>query len=193
MPKPDFTGTWRFNHVKSALQIQAPDASVFIVEHREPAFRISRTHIAGEQRDTFSLDLTTDGKETVVERGNVRLHARAWWDGDTLVFDTRFVTGGEDASNVVRYALSADRTTIVADERYRSASLNYENVWVLDSTEPDRPEPPQVDEPSTTAVCVWCGRAVDEDAYMLRVGARLCPSCADDAARIAAEQRLGKT
>ncbi len=43
-----------------------------------------------------------------------------------------------------------------------------------------------------TAACAWCGRPVNEDAFMLRVGARLCPTCAEDAGRIAAEQRHGK-
>ncbi len=44
-----------------------------------------------------------------------------------------------------------------------------------------------------TAACAWCGRPVDpEEAFMLRVGARLCPTCAEDAGRIAAEQRHGK-
>ena len=42
------------------------------------------------------------------------------------------------------------------------------------------------------AVCAWCGRPVAEnEAFPLRVGARLCPSCAEEAGRIAAQQRLG--
>jgi hypothetical protein len=45
----------------------------------------------------------------------------------------------------------------------------------------------------TGIVCAWCGRPVKEDeAFMLRVGARLCPTCAEDAGRIAADQRLGR-
>lgn len=61
MPKPNFTGTWKFNPANSVLQIPAPDATVFVIDHREPVLRISRTHIVGEKQDTFSLDLTTDG------------------------------------------------------------------------------------------------------------------------------------
>jgi CRISPR/Cas system-associated protein Cas10 (large subunit of type III CRISPR-Cas system) len=48
-------------------------------------------------------------------------------------------------------------------------------------------------QPTTGTACAWCGRPVtEEEAFMLRVGARLCPSCAEEAGRIAAEQRLGK-
>jgi len=40
-----------------------------------------------------------------------------------------------------------------------------------------------------TDSCAWCGAPVSEDeAFMLRVGARLCQACAEQAGRIAAEQ-----
>jgi hypothetical protein len=52
--KPNFSGTWRFNPAKSALQISPPDATVFVIEHREPALRVARTHITGGKSDTFT-------------------------------------------------------------------------------------------------------------------------------------------
>jgi len=107
-----------------------------VVDHREPALSISRTHFAGDTRDTFSLDLTTDGREVPVVRTDVRLQCRAYWDGEILVFDTRLVRAGDEATNVVRYVLSEDRGTLVAEERFRSASLNYDNLWILDRVEP---------------------------------------------------------
>lgn len=115
------------------LQIPAPDGTLFVIDHREPLLRISRTHTVGEKRDTFSLDLTTDGQEVSVSRDDVQLDARAYWDGDTLVFDARLVRAGEEATNSVRYTLSTDRLSFVAEERFRSASLNYDNVWIMES------------------------------------------------------------
>ncbi len=132
MAKPDLSGSWRFNREKSTLQIRAPDDSLLVVEHREPSLRITRTHVAGERRDTFSIDLTTDGREVQASHGEMRLRARAYWDGDALVFDTRIEKAGEEASNLVRYALSSDGATFVAEESLRSPSLNYDNLWVLD-------------------------------------------------------------
>ena len=132
MSKPDFTGTWKFNRVKSTLQIPAPDETVFVVDHREPSLRISRTHTIGEKRDTFSLDLTTQGHEVSTTRGDVELHAQAYWDRDTLVFETRLVRAGEEGTNVVRYTRSANGLSFVAEERYRSASLSYDNIWIMD-------------------------------------------------------------
>lgn len=49
--RPDFTGTWRFNPARSVLQIAAPDATIFVVDHREPTLRISQTHIVGDKQD----------------------------------------------------------------------------------------------------------------------------------------------
>ena len=137
MPKPNFTGTWSFNRARSLLQIQAPDATIFVINHREPMLRISRTHIVGETKDRFSLDLTTDGQTVSVERGDVQLRARAYWDGDTLVFDTTLVREGVEATNVVRYTLSESQETFVAAERFRSESLNYDNTWWLDRVAAD--------------------------------------------------------
>jgi len=64
----------------------------------------------------------------------------------------------------------------------------------LDRVQPGRDDAGETGpQPAPTAACAWCGRPVtEEEAFMLRVGARLCPSCAEDAGRIAAEQRLGK-
>jgi cold shock CspA family protein len=105
---------------------------VFVISHREPALRISRTHVVNQRRGTFSIDFTTDGQDVFVDRDDIQLHCRAYWDGQTLVFDTGLIRGGEEATNVVRYTLESGANTFRADERFRSASLNCDNLWVLD-------------------------------------------------------------
>ncbi len=132
MSKPNLSGTWKFNHTKSVLQIQPPDSSVFVVTHHEPALCLSRTHVYGEKSDTFTLDLTTDGRDVAFAQSGMNALCRAFWEGDVLVFDTQLTNGTERATNTVRYVLSGARDTIVAEERFRSKSLNYDNVWVLD-------------------------------------------------------------
>lgn len=134
--KPDFSGTWRLNRERSLLQIAAPDDTIFVVEHREPALRITRTHVVGDTRDTFSLDLTTDGREVSIEREGLRLRSRAGWEGETLLFDSHVTRGADEGTNTVRYTLAADGGSFVAEERFRSKALNYDNRWVLDRVEP---------------------------------------------------------
>jgi len=131
MPKPDFTGTWRFNSAQSVLQINAPDATEFIIEHHEPALRITRTHIVDDKRDTFSIGLTTDGREVTIERDGLQLRCRAYWEDDALVFDSKLVRGDEVGTNIVRYTLSDDGEIFRAEEKFRSSALNYDNFWLF--------------------------------------------------------------
>jgi hypothetical protein len=52
---------------------------------------------------------------------------------------------------------------------------------------------PTREAPTSGSICAWCGKPVtEEEAFWLRAGARLCPSCTEDAGRIAANQRLGQ-
>jgi hypothetical protein len=110
---------------------------MFVVDHREPVLLISRTHIVGERRDTFSLGLTTDGQEVFVDRDGLRLRCRAYWEVDALVFDSELIRAGSEATNVVRYTLTNSGKTLRAEEQFRSSSLNYDNLWILDRVELD--------------------------------------------------------
>ena len=132
IPAPDYTGTWKFNPRRSALMIPSPDASLFVIDHREPLFRLMRTHVVRGNRDVFAIELTTDGREVVVERGDLRMRARAFWHDGWLTFDAQLIRAGEEGVNTVQYTLAPDGQAIVAAERFRSASINYHNTWWLD-------------------------------------------------------------
>jgi hypothetical protein len=131
-PKPNFSGTWRFNPGKSSVQIAAPDSTVFVIDHREPVLLLSRTHTVEEKQDAFSLELTTDGQPVTADRDGVHLTAQAYWEADALVFDTTLKRGEEEGSNLVKYRHSETGESFEANESFRSPSLNYDNLWVLD-------------------------------------------------------------
>jgi outer membrane protein assembly factor BamB len=130
--KPNFSGAWRFNPEKSKLQIPAPTSSTFRVDHREPEFHLSRTHVYEGKADTWSIDLTTDGKEVVQQEGDRTIHSRLYWEGNELVFDSKIVLKDREATNIVRYQLSEDGKTFTAIERFRGPILKYDNIWVFD-------------------------------------------------------------
>ena len=130
--KPDFTGTWEFNPAKSLLQINPPDSTIMVIDHHEPSFRLSRTHTQNNQSDTISVELMTDGRELILDQGEIRVRGRAYWDADVLVFDSLLTRGEEEASNLVRYKLTEKLESLIAEETFRSRKLNYDNVWVLD-------------------------------------------------------------
>jgi hypothetical protein len=129
--KPDFSGVWNLDLQKSKLQIPVPDSGVFNIDHKEPAFRLSRTFLKGGQSDTWSVDLTTDGKEVVQEEKTETFRGRLRWEGSDLVLDSTISIKDRTATNVVRYHLSADGRTLTATENFKGPRLKYENVWVF--------------------------------------------------------------
>jgi hypothetical protein len=130
--KPDFSGVWKFNPEKSKLQIPPPSSSTFRVDHREPEFHLSRTHVYDGKPDIWGIDLTTDGKEVIQQEGEQTLRARLYWEGNQLVFDSKIVFKDREASNIVRYQLSEEGETFTAYESFRGPRHKYDNVWVFD-------------------------------------------------------------
>jgi hypothetical protein len=137
MSKPDFTGVWRLDPRRSALEVPTPESSTLTIEHREPRFRLSRSHVLAGVRDTFSTELTTGGKEVVCSHGGLDIRARLTWEGETLVCDSKLSREGVEADNVVRYRLADGGQTLIAEEHFRSAGHVYTNRWVFDRRQPD--------------------------------------------------------
>ncbi|OGF61964.1 MAG: hypothetical protein A2Y62_20800 [Candidatus Fischerbacteria bacterium RBG_13_37_8] len=129
--KPDFSGTYIFNAQKSKLEIPAPSSATFTIEHKEPLFKISRTIVFDEKSDTWGIELTTDGRDIIVEESERTLHCRAYWKGEDLAFDTAIIMKDKRAANFVQYHLSDDGITITATECFRGPTNQYDNIWVL--------------------------------------------------------------
>lgn len=115
------------------MQIPAPDSTVFVIEHREPHIRLTRTHVFAGQSDTWGIELTTDGKEFTREEPTRTLRGRLVWKGDALVFTVRIRSReGEEVTDRVKYVLAADRKSFTAYESYRGRTAHADNVWVLE-------------------------------------------------------------
>lgn len=135
VPRPNFSGEWEMNRERTRLQIAMPDSTVFRIDHQEPKFKLSRTHVVKGKPDTFAIELTTDGKEVVGHETDETVYSRAYWEGQKLVFDSRIVRGDREATNVVKYSLSADGRVFTAEEKFRGPKLQYDNVWVFDKVD----------------------------------------------------------
>jgi hypothetical protein len=130
--KPDFTGSWRWNPRRSALQIPHPDSTHFVVVHHEPSLRLTRTHCFAGECDTLTVELTTDGRESEIYREGAMVRMRVTWDGEALLFESGIDLPGGEARNVVRYKLEESGHCVIAEERYRSATAQYDNTWVFE-------------------------------------------------------------
>jgi len=132
MGRPDLSGRWALNREKSRLEIPMPDATEFLIEHREPQFHLKRTHVTGNARDTFAIDLITNGPAVQLTHRGIDIQSRAYWEGDALVFDSAMGMGSERGTNIVRYALVDGGRTFVAVEKVRFAGHTHTNRWVFD-------------------------------------------------------------
>lgn len=130
--RPDFSGRWQFQPDRSSLQIRSPESSIFLIDHRDPHWRLERTHVFDEREDTLVLELLTDGVPAVSDVRGVEIHTRLYWEGETLVFESSYTQGGEEFTNVVRYRLAEEGRTFIAEERMESERYSHHNTWVFE-------------------------------------------------------------
>jgi hypothetical protein len=131
--QPNFSVEWKFVAIKSKLQIPVPDSGIFTIDHREPVFRMSRTLIAEGKTDTWSIDLTTDGKEVVVKSTGETTRGHVSWDGSDLVYQAKIILNdGREGTDTVRYHLSDGGRTITAIESSRGPVVKFDNLWVFE-------------------------------------------------------------
>lgn len=134
--KPNFSGTWVLNARASKLELKNPPvASTFTIQHEEPNFHLKRTHVyARGKRDTWGIDLVTDGKHEVVRKdGPNRDVTRMYWDNSVLVLDEKVTApDGSFGTNVVRYTLSENGEVMTALEHEEYPGGQLTNKWVFD-------------------------------------------------------------
>ena len=80
--KRDFSGTWDLNLAKSKLEIPPPTSSTFYITHKEPVFRLKRTHVYSGKANTWGIELITDGPEVVQKEDD--FHARLLWKAECI-------------------------------------------------------------------------------------------------------------
>ena len=133
-PKPNFSGTWRFNPGKSNMETTIPTQSelIFVIEHKGSKFKLTRTIIIGEKTDTVSWEATTDGREHYRKDGDFESWMRMTWMGDELILKSRLRRRGEQGTNEAHYRLADDGKTLIVAEWYHMPSSQHHNYWVLD-------------------------------------------------------------
>ena len=133
-PKPDFSGTWRFNPVESRLEMDVPTQSIlkFVIEHEDPKFKLTRAHTLGERTNTLSWEVTTDGKEHHRKDGEFQSWMRMTWMGEELVLESRLANRGERGTNVAHYRLADGGKKFIVAEWYHMPSSQHHNLWVFD-------------------------------------------------------------
>ena len=132
MEKPDFSGVWKFNLARSVLQISPPDSTTFVINHREPRFRLERTHTFAGVSDLFTIELLTDGNSVELTHAGMTIRARLTWESEELIFSSELSRRNVRGTNIVRYRLTENGRSFVALERLNFEGQSHENVWVFE-------------------------------------------------------------
>jgi hypothetical protein len=136
--RPDFSGSWILVPARGSLQVPVPSSRVFVIEHREPAFRMVRISVTDGETDEFSIDPRTDGSETSKSEPGSVAPALMHWDGSRLVYQTVILTNNRTASGIARYELADDGNSLTARESFRGPVLKVDDVWVFEKSKGGR-------------------------------------------------------
>jgi hypothetical protein len=84
--KPDFSGAWKMNAVKSDFGLlPGPTSIIRTITHVEPSIAIVEEQYAGPSVQTITRKYTTDGKDVTFDSGGAPVKGTAVWEGNTLI------------------------------------------------------------------------------------------------------------
>ena len=139
MPKPNFTGTWKLNVLRSGpILPHGLTGLVIVIDHRRPSrFRISHEKMTGNTgvAAIFGQDPPSmiDGKEhTTRVRPGKTVKMTAQWSGPVLVTHEVTTVDGTEFVSDTRTSLSDDSQVLTISEHYREPGLDRIRDWVFD-------------------------------------------------------------
>lgn len=133
--RPNLSGTWTLVRSQSSGQI-GPGAMVLRIDQKGDRVKLSRTFSERGRSETSSIEIRTDGRETVRKEAHMTYFDRGSWKGDRLAVVSRFEGGslGEGTTTAV-HSLSPDGRTLTIEDRFKSSRLKYEEAWVFRRTD----------------------------------------------------------
>ena len=131
--RPDFSGEWTLDRSASSLQgdMAAVESGVLRIRHHEPSFGFSRTFVINTQPIDTAFDIETDGRERVRNNRGMSSRSRMEWEGNSLLLTVLIDAPRGTVSNVVRYELLDDGSTLRAIEDVGGAAPPHHNVWMF--------------------------------------------------------------
>lgn len=111
---PDLSGTWELDVARSNYgMMPAPQKGTLVIEHREPALKVTATQVSERGERTTTSSYTTDGRES---RNTNAMGAEAVsvlkWEGAVLTNQTKAQMMGNDITIAERWSLAADGRTL---------------------------------------------------------------------------------
>ncbi len=132
--KPDFSGEWVLNMVRSEFGAQAPPKKLSQkIEHKDPALKVTQTEISPlDQAVKFESSYSTDGKEAANNVLGSTVKSTAKWEGDELVIHSWSEFAGRKVDIQDRLRLTENGDTVIVQRVATGVSGKLEQTLVLD-------------------------------------------------------------
>jgi hypothetical protein len=131
--KPNFSGDWTLNMDKSNLGPMPPPQSMTRkVEHNDPSMTMTQATVGSPQGDqTFTLKISTDGKETTNEMMGTQAKTKATWEGDTLVINVVLEVQGTEVKLTEKWSLTDGGKTLTDNTHFVIPQGEFDLSYVM--------------------------------------------------------------
>lgn len=134
--KPNFSGHWKLNSLESDFGVLPPSASrTDIIEHNEPALKISTDQTGSRGTQSDVVYYATDGQDCMNKIGMLDVRSKVSWQGNNLVVASIvYLEEGQLNSNSI-WTLSDNGRTMTQRTHLMIANREIEQKLVFDRTD----------------------------------------------------------
>lgn len=119
--RPNFSGTWKLDLTKSDFGVlPPPNSRTDVIEHSDPALKVTTAEDGQQGKQDYSLNLTTDGKEATNNAAGLELKSILNWEGSNLVMNTKLKFQDNDVTIKDVWNLSEDGKTLTRNAHLES-------------------------------------------------------------------------
>src|SRR5260370_27983283 len=152
--KPNFSGTWKLNLSKSDFgPLPAPSSRTDVIEHADPALKISTTAETQQGKQSTTANFTTDGKEVMNKQGPRDIKSTVTWEGTNLVVNSKFSFNDNDVTIKSVWTLSDDAKTLTLNAHLAAQMGEADRTMVFEKQDASAANPaaPDAAKPATVA------------------------------------------
>jgi hypothetical protein len=115
--KPNYSGTWKLNVAKSDFgPIPGPDSRTDVIDHSDPALKVSTAQDGPQGKQEYTLNMTTDGKEMTNNPGGLEVKSIGGWEANNVVINIKLKFQDNDVAAKTTWLLSDDGKTLTQNQ-----------------------------------------------------------------------------
>ena len=122
---PNLSGTWELDVAQSSFgMMQGPSKATMVIEHQDPALKITNTQVSARGERTLTSSFTTGGKESRNTGGmGGEVVSTLKWEGATLTSAAKTQIQGNDVSIAEKWAVSSDGKTLTINRTMQAPMM----------------------------------------------------------------------